>query len=64
MVEKEVLEKWFIKAPTEYPWWKKIIWQTFGVKRVVCDSDYQVTMYYFNGIYLVTKCEFTGSSSV
>lgn len=55
--DRKTLERWFIKAPNEFPWWKALIWKCLGVKRVGYDSGYKCTAYYFNGIYYVSKIE-------
>ena len=40
-----------------FPKWKQLIWRIFGVKRVGIDAGCKTTMYYFNGIYFVSKTE-------
>jgi hypothetical protein len=52
-LEQKQLAEWFIKTHHDFPWWKRLIWRAFGVRRVGYIDGYLVTMYYFKGIYFV-----------
>lgn len=46
-----------MRLKTEFPLWKRIIWQIFGTKNFGISDGWYVEGYWFRGICLVTKFE-------
>lgn len=44
-----------MRLKTEFPFWKRIIWQIFGTKDFGISDGWYVEGYWFRGVCLVTK---------